>query len=59
MYSTGNDGYLNFLVLVLMISSIVLGSKRKAANWISNKMPFKPFDTNLELTMPNLANLKI
>ena len=42
-----------------MISSIVLGSKRKAANWISRKIPFKPFDTNLEPTMPNLANLKI
>ena len=57
MYFIGNDGYQNFLVFAPMSSTLRLDSNKKVTNWIltgtlSGKV--KPFDTNLEPTMPNL-----
>ena len=62
MYFTGNDDYQNFLVFAPTLSSLVLNSNKKVTNWISTGISFKkkkkikPFDTNLEPTMSNLAN---
>ena len=41
-----------------MLSSLILDSNTKATNWISTGISsekIKPFDTNLEPTMSNLA----
>ena len=51
-----------FLVFAPILSSLTLDSKRKATNWISigilsNKI--KPFDSGLERTMSNLANVRV
>ena len=59
MYFAINDGYQNFLVFAPILSSLILDSNKKVANWISTRMSswkIKPFDTNLELTISNLAN---
>ena len=42
-----------------MLSSLILDSNKKATNWILTwilSAKIKPFDTNLESSMPNLAN---
>ena len=55
MYFAGNDGYQNFLVFVVFL---VLDSNEKNTDWISTTISsekIKPFDTNLELSMYNLA----
>ena len=57
MYFTGKDGYQNFLVFAPMLSSLILDSNKKVTNWISTGN--KPFDTNLEPTISNLANGKV
>ena len=62
MYFTGDHGYQNFLVFVWMLSSKILDSNKKVTNWIltgisSEKV--KPFDTNLEATMSNVANGRV
>ena len=62
MYFTGDQGYQNFLVFVWMLSSKILDSNKKVTNWIltgisSEKV--KPFDTNLEATMSNVANGRV
>ena len=62
MYFTGDNGYQNILVFVLMFSSLILDSNKKVTNWISTRISsekIKPFDTNLELTMSNLANDRV
>ena len=59
MYFTGNNGYQNFLGFVPILSSLILDSNKKVTNWISTEISsekIKPFDTNLEQTMSNLAN---
>ena len=58
LYFTSNDGYQNFLVFAPMLSSLVLDSNINITNWISTGISsekIKPFDTNFELTMSNLA----
>ena len=58
-YFKSNDGNQNFLVSTPMLSSKVLDSNKRVTNWISTGISsekIKPFDTNLEPTMPNLAN---
>ena len=45
-----------------MLSSIILNSNKKVTNWISTGMIFekiKPFDTDLEMAISNLANGRI
>ena len=62
MYFTGNNGYQNFLVFAPIFSSLILDSNKKVTNWISTRIlseKIKPFYTNLELTMCNLANGKV
>ena len=59
MYFTGNNGYQKFLVFASMLNSLVLDSNKEVTKWIlagilSKKI--KPFDTNLEQTMSDLAN---
>ena len=61
MYFTGNDGYQNFLIFDPMFSalSLILDSNKKGTKWILTGVStekIKPFDTNLEPTMSNLAN---
>ena len=62
MYFTGNEGYQNFLVFVPMVSSLILDSNKKVTDWtltgISSEGT-KPFDTYLQLTMPNLGNGRV
>ena len=62
MYFTGNDGFQNVLVFPPMLSSLVFGSNKKVAIWISTEISsekIKPFDTNLEQTMSNLVNGRV
>ena len=62
MYFTGDDDYQNFLVFGSMLSSLTLDNNEKVANWISTRIlpkKIKPLDTNLELTMSNLANGRV
>ena len=62
IYFTGNDGNQNSFVFAPMLNSIVLDSNNKVTNYISTRIPsekFKPFDTYLEPTMSNLANVKV
>ena len=59
MYFTGGDGYQNFLVFVSMLSSLILDNNKTVTIWISTGISsekIKPFETNLCLTMSNLAN---
>ena len=58
IYFTGDDVYDNFLAFAPILSCPNWIAIKKAANWISTGISFKkvkPFDTNLELTMSNLA----
>ena len=62
MCFTGDDGYHNVSVFVLMLSFLIIDSNRKVTNWILTgilSVNIKPFDTNLELTMSNLVNGRI
>ena len=34
MYFTGDNGYQNFLVFILMLSSLILDGNEKVTNWI-------------------------
>ena len=59
MHVTGNDSYQNFLVFAPILSSLILDSNKKATNCILTELSserIKPFDTNLEPTMSNLAD---
>ena len=56
MYFTGVDGYQNILVFTPMLSSLLLDSNKIVINWISTGTSFR-FDTSLEPTMSNLANI--
>ena len=50
------------LVFVPMFSSLILNSNKKTTNWIStgkSSEQIKPFDTNLEPPMSNLANGRV
>ena len=58
MYFTGDNGYQNFLVFAPILSSLTLDNNKKVTNWISTKISsekIKPFNTNLDTTMSNLA----
>ena len=62
MYFTGDNGYHNFLVFVPMLDSLILHSNKKVTNWISTGISpekIKPFDTNLEPIVSNLANGRV
>ena len=62
MYFTGNHGYQSFLVFAPMLSSLTLANNKNVTNLISNVVSpekIKPFDTNLEPTMSNLANGRV
>ena len=62
MYVPGNDGYQNFLVFAPLLSSLILNRNKKVTNGISTGIlseKIKPFDTNLEPTMSNLANGRV
>ena len=59
MYFTGNNGYKNFLLFVPMLNFLILDSKKQVTNWVSTRIlsqKIKPFNTNLEPTISNLAN---
>ena len=56
---TGNDGNQKFLYIAPVLRSLILDRNKKVTNWMSTGISlkkFKPFDTNLKLTMSNLAN---
>ena len=62
MYFTGNYGYQKFLLFAPMLSSLILDSNKKVTYWISTEISSiktKPFDTNLEPSMSNLANARV
>ena len=62
MYFADSDGYQNFLVFVPMLSSLILDSNKNVTYLISTRISsekIKPFDTNLEQTMSNLANGRV
>ena len=62
MYFTGDNGYHNFLVFVPMLDSLILHSNKKVTNWISTGISpdkIKPFGTNLEPIVSNLANGRV
>ena len=62
MYFTGNYGYQKFLLFAPMLSSLKLDSNKKVTYWISTEISSiktKPFDTNLEPSMSNLANARV
>ena len=45
-----------------MLSSIILDSNKSVTNWMSTRISsekIKPYDTNLEPTMSNLANGRV
>ena len=51
-----------FSVFAPMLSSLILDSNRKVSSWISTGISSeknKPWDTDLELTMSNLANGRV
>ena len=59
--TTDNDGYL-FLFFASMLNLVTLGNDENVTNWISTSLSsekLKPFDTNLEPTMPNLSNGRV
>ena len=62
MYFTEDNGYQNLLVFAPMLISLILDSNKTVVNWILNGIlseKIKPFDTNFESTMSNLANGKV
>ena len=62
MYFTGNYGYQKFLLFAPMLSSLILDSNKKVTYWILaeiSSIKIKPFDTNLEPSMSNLANGRV
>ena len=59
---TGDNGYQNFLVFALILSSLTFDNNKKVTKWTSTGVShekIKPFDTNFELTMYNLANGRV
>ena len=62
MYFTSDNGYQNFLGFAAVLSSLILDSNKKVSNCISTETSFekmKPFNTNAQLTMSNLANGRV
>ena len=58
----GDDDYQLFLVFAPTVSSLTLENNKKVTNWISTGISpekIKPFDTNIEPTMSNLANGRV
>ena len=54
--------YQKFLVYAPILSSLILDSFKKVTNWTSTQIlseKFKPFDTNPESIMSNLANDRV
>ena len=61
VYFAGNDSYQNFLVFAPKFSYLILDSNNKI-DWILTRISsekIKPFDTNFEPTLSNLAKSKI
>ena len=62
IYFAGDDGYQNFLVFAPVVSSLILDDNEKVTYWmwtIITSEKIKPFDTNLEPIMSNLANGRV
>ena len=62
MCLTHEHGYQIFLVFAPMISLLTLDNNKNISSWISTAISpekVKLFDTNLELTMSNLANSRV
>ena len=62
IYMTGDDGYQNFSVFTPMLNSLILDGNKEVIYWICTGIlseNFKQFDSNLDLTMFNLANGKV
>ena len=62
MYFMDNDGHQHFLVFAPMLISLILDGNEKVTDWILTRISsekIKPFDTNLETTMSNLANCRL
>ena len=62
MSFTGENGYQNFVGFAPMPSPLILDSNKKVTNCILTGISFakiKPFDTNLEAIMSNLANGRV
>ena len=62
MYFTGDDGYQNFLVFVPILSSLTVIAIKKLLTryWLEYYLKkMKPFDTNLEPIMSNLATSRV
>ena len=57
-----NDSHPKSLVFASIHSSLILDSNKEFTNWIPSRISsekIKPFDTNLEPTMSNLANGRV
>ena len=62
MFFTGNDDNQSFWVFIPISSSLIMDSNEKVTNCILTGIPskkIKPFVTNLEATMSNLANVTV
>ena len=62
MYFTCDDSYLNFIVFVSMLNSLVLDVNKKITNWFTTRVSpkkIKPYDANLAPTMTNIANGRV
>ena len=62
MYFAGDNGYQNFLVFAPMLNLLILDGNKKVTNWMltgKSSQIIKPFGTNFEPTMSNLANGKV
>ena len=62
IYFSGDYGYPNFVAFAPMLGSLTVDNNQKVTNWISTKTSsekIKLFDTNLELSMSNLANGRV
>ena len=62
IYFPDNQSYQSFLVFPPMLNLLIFDSNKKGNNWVSTRISsenIKPFDTNFEPTMSNLANGRV
>ena len=62
IYFPDNQSYHSFLVFPPMLNLLIFDSNKKGNNWVSTRISsenIKPFDTNFEPTMSNLANGRV
>ena len=62
MYFTDSDGHQDFLVFAIIVNSLILGGNKKIISRLLTGISYeniRPFDTNFELTMFNLANDRV